>query len=92
MPWILRVVPFLQSALFEVPDEISVTPCTASLRPAVSPAGNSACTLVAKAEPTVRRWGIVCRARLETNWLAGVEMAGDSLYGCWNPALLLVHS
>ena len=79
---------FFESPFLEVPNEVSV-PTTALLDSATSPA--SPTRLRVHAGHSFARWRVVRWARLESNWLARVKVAGNTLDSSWNTALLLLH-
>ena len=80
---------FFKSAFLQVANEVSVAPA-----PLLYAAPSSVCRR-SVVDVTTRhafpsRW-IIRWAGLQTDWLTGIEMAGDSLNSGWDAALLLLH-
>ena len=91
MPWVLLIAheAFLQRPLFQVPDEVSIA--TLALLCAAAPSPCPVRTLI-RPWHVLAGWRVVRWARLQANWLTGIEVACDALDSCWDTALLLVHS
>lgn len=90
MPLALAHESFLKSAVFQIADEVAVAPRTALTTLCGSTAA-SPCTTGVSIRGSVGRWWVVCWAWLETDRLVGVEVAGDSLDGNGDTALLYFH-
>lgn len=87
MPRIL-CEPFLQCPFLQVTNKISVS--TTLLLRSASSSSRSSWRAVRSGHHLTRR-RIIGRAGLKSNWLRGVQMAGNSLDCRWDTALLLLH-
>ncbi len=90
MPLILAHETFFESAIFKIANEVAVA-SLAALLPLLGPAPPSSRTAHISIPASVRGWRVVRRAWLETDRLAGIQVASDSLYGDRNPTLLHFH-
>lgn len=89
-PVVVLTVTFLERPFLKRPDEVSVA-ASATLLLAASSSASSPSGLVYETD-AIRRRRVVCGAWLESNGSVRIKVARDSLYCCWDPALLLFHS